>query len=156
MSVVVQVDTSRVDIKFKELQWAIPEVRTKLLNELENFTIQTYKAQVPVSKPRPGREIVGRFRDSIVTKIKTANGFSIGPTLLYGVYPNYGVGPHRISAKRGKRLKFWWDKVGGWVYPRSVSHPGQKAQDFHSLVYAKVYNQAVELVRRYGQELVSR
>lgn len=42
----------------------------------------------------------------------------------------FGAKSHIISAKKKKSLYFYWDKVGQYVSPYSVNHPGSPEHPF--------------------------
>lgn len=67
----------------------------------------------------------------------------------YASYIELGTKPHIIKARSGKRLKFFWEKVGKTVYPLAVHHPGTKATHFLRITrnQAAVYFQE-ELAKR--------
>lgn len=131
-----------------------PEVTEKIRRELGDYAFQTYRGQVPVSKPRPGREKVGTLRDSVFLHY-LPNGFVVGAGALHAKYPAYGTKPH-VILPRGERLSFWWDKLGKWVFPRIVHHPGQKKNPFHARVAHLVRLRAQKLVKQITEELIRR
>jgi len=152
-NVTISVDDSDFRKLMTHLQRAIPEFTENIKRELGEYALQTYREQVPVATPRPGRERVGHLRESII-KVDTPNGFIVSPTAYYARYVAYRTRPHPIYPRKGRRLKFWWNKAGGWVYPRMVNHPGTKANPFHARVARLVRRKMVELVRRQLERLM--
>ena len=153
--VTMTIDDSMVRQKLNNLMQAIPEVKERILNELGDYAFRSYQEQVPVSMPRPGKPSSGHLRNS-VTLTRTLNGFKVYPTAYYARYVAYGTKPHVISARWKRKLWFWWERVGRWVDPVMVHHPGQKRNPFHARVYQMVYRKIRELVARYSQELTHR
>ena len=152
-NLMILVDDSDLRAKLNHIQNAIPEVKQKLLHELGEYTFQKYREQVPVSTPRPGREHVGMLRDSIVLQ-RTPNSFSVYPTAYHATFPAYGTKPHVITSRSGRRLRFFWSKMGKWVYPRQVFHPGQKRNPFHARVWNMMYMKMRELLSLSMRELL--
>jgi hypothetical protein len=151
----VAVDVSNIQGKLAGLQRAIPEVKQRILNELSQYAFNTYREQVPVAKPRPGRENVGGLRESI-TLVRKPDGFTVFPTAYYAPYVAYGTRPHIISAKWKSKLKFFWEKIGTWFITPQVFHPGQKRNPFHVRVYRLIYNKMNEILHRSIQDLMCR
>lgn len=65
---------------------------------------------------------------------------SLTTSAPYAVYVDSGTRPHKINAKPGGMLKFYWPKVGAWVAFKSVNHPGFKGAGF-----------TAEAIQRFGQ-----
>lgn len=55
----------------------------------------------------------------------------------YAVFVVEQTRPHKISAKKGKALRFNWPKAGGVVYFASVNHPGTRGNEFFRRVVEK-------------------
>jgi len=151
-NIIVTVDDSKLQRKISELQSLMPSEAKQILAELENFGYNTYREQVPVSKPTPSRPIVGTLRDSVYTQ-KTTDGFIVGASAPHGKYPAYGVRPHIIIARTERGMRFWWDKMGTWMRAFIVDHPGQVRNPFHARVYRLIYLKARELVERFARNL---
>ena len=152
-NVTISVDDSDFRKLMTHLQRAVPEFTRNIRRELGEYALQTYREQVPVATPRPGREHVGTLRDSVV-KMDFPDGFVVTATAPYAKYVAYRTRPHPIFPRKGKRLKFWWNKAGGWVYPRMVNHPGTKANPFHARVARLVKRKMVEIVRKQMERLM--
>lgn len=61
-------------------------------------------------------------------------------------FQDHGTKPHRIAAKNGSHLHFYWEKKGRWAHPREVRHPGQKPKHFVSeAFYSYRVNRALAL-----------
>jgi hypothetical protein len=52
--------------------------------------------------------------------------WEVGSTVKHSVFIEFGTKPHLIVAKSGF-LHFYWPKIGQWVRPIAVSHPGTRA-----------------------------
>lgn len=48
----------------------------------------------------------------------------------YADYIEEGTEPHIIRARRVKRLRFFWERIGKVVYMKQVSHPGNSAYNY--------------------------
>lgn len=46
--------------------------------------------------------------------------------VLQAVTTNTGARPHKIRAKKGKTLAFYWPKAGRVIFPVEVDHPGNR------------------------------
>lgn len=44
-----------------------------------------------------------------------------------------GTDPHPIVASNARALAFYWPRIGGWFFGKSVNHPGTKALHFVEL-----------------------
>jgi hypothetical protein len=53
----------------------------------------------------------------------------------YAQYVIEGTRPHVIRAKAGRSLSFYWPKVGGQAFFKSVNHPGNAANPFWQTVF---------------------
>ena len=56
--------------------------------------------------------------------------FDAGSDVHYTMFMEQGTRPHKIHAKGGGYLVFFWPKVGHMVYFKSVNHPGTKPYHF--------------------------
>jgi hypothetical protein len=65
-------------------------------------------------------------------------------TAPYAAYVDSGTKPHKITAKGGGLLRFFWPKVGAWVAFKSVNHPGFKGAGFTAAAIQK-FGQSVSL-----------
>lgn len=54
--------------------------------------------------------------------------------VLQAVTTNTGARPHKIRAKKGKTLAFYWPKVGRVIFPTEVNHPGNKGSGWWTKV----------------------
>lgn len=60
--------------------------------------------------------------------IRTRGGMLVrvrNPT-KYAGWIERGTKPHVIRARRAPSLAFYWPRVGSWVYPLKVNHPGTR------------------------------
>lgn len=78
------------------------------------------------------RRRTGRLQRSIEYDLrKMGNGYrlTLKSDVPYASFYEYGTGPHRITAKPGRKLRF--TNRGKVVYARSVNHPGARGR--HSM-----------------------
>lgn len=63
-----------------------------------------------------------------------------------------GTRPHIITAKGGGVLSFYWPKIGGQAFFRSVHHPGTKPNDWRrrtlTLVRPEMRSLGLQIVRQ--------
>jgi hypothetical protein len=90
----------------------------------------------------------GRLRQSITVQIETEK-VSVGPTMPYAPYVEYGAKPHIIRPVRAKALAF---KVAGTtVFAKLVRHPGFAGRFFVRGAYEEFLSEASE----YARELMA-
>jgi hypothetical protein len=53
----------------------------------------------------------------------------------YAQYVIEGTRPHVIRASSGRSLSFYWPKIGGQAFFKSVNHPGNAPNPFWSTVF---------------------
>lgn len=115
-----------------------------IIDEAALHHFQGWEGPVGRSVERLGRETV--FRQQALANRKTgvmAAGlhikkghwskgiqFDAGSDVHYTRFVDQGTKPHKITAKGGGYLTFFWPKVGRIVHFKSVSHPGNKAYGF--------------------------
>ena|SRR3990167_3307573 len=60
--------------------------------------------------------------------IRTRGGMlvRVRNTAKYAGWIERGTAPHVIRARRAPTLAFFWPRVGSWVYPLKVNHPGTR------------------------------
>ena len=148
----VTIDVEKLRQKVEELSTLLPNEMRALMVQLEGESVEIYKSQVPVAEPTPSRPVTGRLKESVTTT-PVPDGFIVGPTELYGIYPAYGTRPHVMTAKNPLGMRFWWNRVGGWVRAWAVSHPGQVQNPFHARAYRLIYIRARELVEQVANRL---
>lgn len=80
----------------------------------------------------------GDLRTATTVKVTSTTPTSITAEALidvdYGVFVVQGTRPHIITPKRAQALRFYWPKMGGVVYFKSVQHPGTAANGFFTRV----------------------
>jgi HK97 gp10 family phage protein len=116
-----------VDINVGKLGAIFRRSGSKYVSDFTADVVSEARAIVPVD--------TGRLRDSIKAEpVKTTGIFhmtsGVVATAPYARYVHEGTRPHIIRARNAKALHFYWDKVGGEVFFKSVNHPGTKARPF--------------------------
>jgi hypothetical protein len=117
---VVEINAVKVH-EFKS--WAGPVGRSVSRLALET----TFRQKVLANKK------TGKMAASLhVIKKTLAKGiaFDAGSKIHYTLFMEQGTKPHKIKAKGGGYLAFFWPKVGKMVYFRSVNHPGTRPYRF--------------------------
>jgi hypothetical protein len=117
---VVQISLTRV-AEFKS--WAGPVGRS-----VDRLALETTFRQKVMANKKTGKMAASLH----VIKKTLAKGiaFDAGSKVRYTMFMEQGTRPHKISAKAGGFLVFFWPKVGHMVYFKSVNHPGTRPYHF--------------------------
>lgn len=129
--------TVRIDpVKLAEFMRSPSGPVVRRLIEDGELVKQEARRLVGVHVPTPGetrKRRPGTLRDSIVKRVTEMSGL---PAVIVGTddpiaaWHHEGTQPHRIRARRGSRLVFYWRKVGKVVGFAYVNHPGTKPNRF--------------------------
>jgi hypothetical protein len=103
----------------------------KLKAAIADLVFDTHRVIVentPVAPSTPGDNYTpshtgGTLRRSVVVE-ETDTGFIIGTNIPYAEFVEMGVGPHEITPKEAKALKFYSPSGKGFVFAGKVDHPG--------------------------------
>jgi hypothetical protein len=83
------------------------------------------RGQISLSAPT-GARLRGSIYNDPPRALSTVVRGKIGSKLKYAATVSLGSRPHIIKARRkGRTLKFYWNRVGRVVYPVRVRHPGR-------------------------------
>ena len=120
MSVTVVIDKIKLD-EFKGWSGAVGR-------SVDRLALETTFRQRALANKKTGKLMASLH----VIKKTMSKGiaFDAGSTVHYALFMEEGTRPHKISAKGGGYLKFFWPKVGKVVYFHSVNHPGTKPYHF--------------------------
>jgi hypothetical protein len=88
-------------------------------NEIKNHIQQEITEQ--------GLVDTGAFRSGIHIGRRVGNSITVGDSVKYGVYLEYGTRPHVISARFKPTLSWKDRKTGQWIHAKRVHHPGTRA-----------------------------
>jgi HK97 gp10 family phage protein len=118
MSIQVEVQQRGLDIKI--LADEIPsEILPGLVKKAADFAYASMLSRAPV---RSGR-LLGSIREEISGLEAT-----VGPSVLYALYVEYGTSPHVITPVFSRVLRF--EVEGKVIFTPIVRHPGTKPQPF--------------------------
>lgn len=118
MSITVEVQQRGLDIKILADKIS-SEILPELVKKAADYAYALMSAKAPV---RSGR-LLGSIREQIRGLEAT-----VGPTVPYAVYVEYGTSPHEIRPVFASVLRF---EVGGRiVFTPVVHHPGTRPQPF--------------------------
>ncbi len=137
----ITVDTSKATQRFSSA--GIPEQVRKNL-----------RALIPDLTKQLGANVEARLDSELKTRrrLVVKKFFVDGDTRMYGMVrlttkappallPTWleaGTPRHPITAKYKPRLKFFWERVGHWVSPITVNHPGTKQYNFLHGAFAEM------------------
>lgn len=66
----------------------------------------------------------------------------------YAQYVVEGTRPHPIRARNARALSFYWPKLGGQAFFKSVQHPGTRANPFWDDVFGQARRYLEAALRR--------
>ena len=118
MSFQVEVQQRGLDIKILADKIS-SEILPRLVKKAADYAYALMSAKAPV---RTGR-LLGSIREQIRGLEAT-----VGPTVLYAMYVEYGTRPHEIRPVFASVLRF--EVEGKVVFTQVVHHPGTRAQPF--------------------------
>ena len=112
--------------------------------------IREAKSRLPKGKLQ---ESIGNPAAGGVYEMKTTpdmTKLTIGTALEYAEYVERGI-PHfyPISPKKGKYLKFYWDKLEKIVYLKKVNHPPVKGKFYMSYAFNMVLREMNKMASRF-------
>jgi len=139
ISVAVSIDKEAVDEILRKCELFYPWFSGKFLRKSGERIAELMREKAPVR--------TGRLRQSITVRLDTEK-VTVGPTVSYAPYVEYGTKPHIIRPVRAKALAF---EVGGTtVFAKLVRHPG-----FAGRFFARgAYEQFISEAPQYAQELM--
>ena len=118
MSITVEVQQRGLDIKILADKIS-SEILPRLVKKTADYAYALMSAKAPV---RTGR-LLGSIREQIRGLEAT-----VGPTVPYAMYVEYGTRPHEIRPVFASVLRF--EVEGKVVFTQVVHHPGTRAQPF--------------------------
>jgi HK97 gp10 family phage protein len=118
MSITVEVQQRGLDIKILADKIS-SEILPRLVKKAADYAYALMSAKAPV---RTGR-LLGSIREQIRGVEAT-----VGPTVPYAIYVEYGTAPHEIRPVYASVLRF--ETESGIVFTPIVHHPGTRAQPF--------------------------
>jgi len=143
----ITVDATKLRRQMHQLKMLPKKFTEQAIRHLGDFTLRTYRAQAPISEPRPGRETVGTLKASFVLET-TPISFKVYPTAPHALYPLYGTAFHAIYP-HGRMLRFFWTKVGRWVFMPFVAHPGQRRNPYRARTLRLLYLEIKRFIRTF-------
>ncbi len=114
----VTFDTSEL----QEIAGAYPDVIDRMLELTSLALLANIVKEAPVDE--------GRLSGSYQWEKLGPMSYAIGSNVAYRWFVIGGTRPHVIEAKVGQALHFFWVQAGGFVFFKSIQHPGTKANPF--------------------------
>lgn len=96
------------------------------MDDLGDRIVRNAKRRSPVRTGNLRSSITHRTTLEVGTRVR----LSVSANARYAGWVHNGTAPHVIRARRAKALHFYWPRVGGWVFRKSVNHPGNAANPF--------------------------
>jgi HK97 gp10 family phage protein len=118
MSITIEIQERGLDIKHLGSQ-----VDSKLLPLLVKNAAEYAYALMSAKAPVRSGRLLGSIRKDVRSLEAT-----IGPTVPYAIYVEYGTAPHEIRPVNASVLRF--EVEGKIVFTPIVHHPGTRAQPF--------------------------
>ena len=116
----IQVEVQRRGLDIRIVADEIPsEILPGLVKKIADYTYALMSAKAPV---RSGR-LLGSIREEVLGLEAT-----VGPTVPYAIYVEYGTSPHVILPVFARTLRF--ETSGKVVFTPIVHHPGTRPQPF--------------------------
>jgi len=136
ITVAVSLDKEQLDVILEKCGLFYPWFSDKFLRKSGERLAEVMREKVPVR--------TRRLRQSITTRIETGK-VTVGPTVSYAPYVEYGTKPHIIRPVHAKALAF---EVGGTlVFAKLVHHPGFAGRFFARSSYEQFLREAPEFAR---------
>lgn len=136
----VLIDTRQFESDMGRFLVDLRVTSTEALREMGRVTAERISRRYYVNR-------TGKLTNSIEHHSTGDLSWRVKASAPYAHFVDVGTKPHRIVAKRGKVLAFYWGKMGEWVFFRGVNHPGTKATNFS---IHEAWNIASELPRLAG------
>lgn len=118
----------------REILYSPTGIAGRYLVKLAEIVQERAKQQVGYSDDQNRNRDAGpHLRDTIIRRMNVgADGveMEVGSESPHALYHHEGTEPHIIKAKNVSTLFFYWPKVGGFVWPTIVHHPGTKANHY--------------------------
>lgn len=132
---------------------ALERKRKALSQAIRDSTLALYSEAVKQTPVKTGRLQKHRY------SIKRYEG-RIYPTVSYAYWVHEGTGihgptkkPYTITPTRKRALRF---KVGGqWVFAKSVTHPGQKANPFYKRAIMAQEKYVTDRLNKVGVDIIN-
>ena len=114
----VTFDTSEL----QEVAEKYPDVIDRMLELTSLALLANIIKEAPVD--------TGRLSGSYQWEKLGPMSYAIGSNVAYRWFVIGGTDPHIIEATTAKALHFFWEQAGGFVFFKSVQHPGTQANPF--------------------------
>ncbi|MGB9672381.1 MAG: HK97 gp10 family phage protein [Candidatus Norongarragalinales archaeon] len=136
ITVAVSIDQKQVEEILEKCELFYPWFSGKFLRKSGERLAELMRERAPVR--------TGRLRQSITVRLETGK-VTVGPTVSYAPYVEYGTKPHIIRPVHAKALAF---EVGGTlVFAKLVHHPGFAGRFFARGAYEQFLSEASDYAR---------
>jgi len=136
ITVGVTIDRRQLDDILEKFGLFYPWFSDKFLRKSATRIAELMRERAPVR--------TGRLRQSIIVRLETGE-VSVGPTVPYAPYVEYGTKPHIIRPVRAKALAF--EVQGTTVFAKLVHHPGFAGRFFVREAYEQFLSEAPQFAR---------
>ena len=112
---------------------------------------QTVTADITNDLRRTAPVVTGDLYTSIQGRYQVSTDrvtMDFTATAPYAEYVVEGTRPHPIRARNARALSFYWPKLGGQAFFKSVQHPGTRPNPFWSDVFDQASRYIEAALRR--------
>lgn len=136
-----------------------------MANDLKRLTPRSEDSAGPhVADAWAVRDVKGRFRGtSLALEVHNADPrfnrtieLQSGGATNLGLILEYGSAPHEIRARNAPHLAFFWKRVGAWVYPKKVEHPGTRPYGMMAAATEATLGRSDDLLAKAGRAISRR